>query len=62
MSDYEFVTHSSFCEQNLSDSNDILDEIITREKENQENGNFDLNFLTEFRRILVLGYIRFLRL
>lgn len=60
MSDYEFVTHSSFCEQNLSDSNDILDEIITREKENQENGNFDLNFLTEFRRIL--GYIRFLRL
>lgn len=60
MSDYEFVTHSSFCEQNLSDSNDILDEIITREKENEENGNFDLNFLTEFRRIL--GYIRFLRL
>lgn len=60
MSDYEFVTHSSFCEQKLSDSNDILDEIITREKENQENGNFDLNFLTEFRRIL--GYIRFLRL
>lgn len=60
MSDYEFVTHSSFCEQNLSDSNDILDEIITREKENQENGNFDLNFLTEFWRIL--GYIRFLRL
>lgn len=60
MSDYEFVTHNSFCEQNLSDSNDILDEIITREKENQENGNFDLNFLTEFRRIL--GYIRFLRL
>lgn len=60
MSDYEFVTHSSFCEHNLSDSNDILDEIITREKENQENGNFDLIFLTEFRRIL--GYIRFLRL
>lgn len=46
MSDYEFVTQSSFCERNLSDSNDILDEIITGEKENQENGNFDLNFLT----------------
>lgn len=41
MSDYELVTPSSFCEQNWSDSNDILDEIIKGEKENQENGNFD---------------------
>lgn len=43
MSNYEFVTHSSFCEQNENGSNNIL-EIITRKKENQGIGDFDLNF------------------
>lgn len=45
MSDYELVTPSSFCEQNWSDSNDILDEIIKERKKTKKMGILIKTFL-----------------